>query len=146
MFKLSYFMKAVLFTLLTCLIFPQIYGQSEVGIGVVSINFDENTKVGFYESSELKVKLKTVEFFNDASINSVSIRDLESHKDWLNPESMWLDHYQFIFRCKTIQTDCFEVYVSDSETLAKEIKLSTPFDLLLSSSKPRKKLTIVTLC
>jgi len=93
------------------------FGQNEIGLGIVSINFDDKTHIEFYESSDLNKTLKTVDFFDDESINSWNIKNLESHKDWLQPESMWLDYGQFKFRCKTKQTDCFEVYVSESQTM-----------------------------
>lgn len=94
-----------------------IFGQSEVGIGIVSINFDDKTIIEFYETSDLTKRLKIVEFFNDESIKSWNIKNLESHKGWLKPESMWLDYGQFKFRCKTKIENCFEVYVSDTKTM-----------------------------
>jgi hypothetical protein len=93
------------------------FAQSKLGIGLVSIDFDDKTKIEFYESSDMKKVLKTIEFFNDESINSWNIKDLKSHQNWLQPESLWLDYYQFTFRAKTIHTDCYEVYVSDNRTM-----------------------------
>ena len=90
---------------------------SEIGIGIISIKFDDKTKIDFYETHELKNKLKTVEFFNDESINSWNIKNLTSHKEWLQPESMWLDYGQFRFRCKTKNTNCYEIYVSEFQTM-----------------------------
>ncbi|WP_405207191.1 hypothetical protein [Aquimarina sp. LLG6339-5] len=104
-------------TLFLAFISLTLFGQSEVGIGIVSINFDDKTKVEFYESSDLDNVLKTVEFFNDESIKSWNIKNIQSHKDWLKPESMWLDYGQFRFRCKTKKLDSFEIYVSESQTM-----------------------------
>jgi len=103
------------------------FGQSEIGIGIVSINFDENTKIEFYENIDLKKKLKTVEFFNDESINSWNIKNLENHKNWLQPESMWLDYGLFKFRCKTKKKDRYEVYVSGSQTMWIKVKNYTDY-------------------
>ena len=104
------------------------FGQSEIGLGIVSINFDDKTKIEFYETSDLNKSLKTIEFFNDESIKSWNIKDLESHKDWLQPESIWLDYGQFKFRCKTKHSDCFEVYVSETQTMWIEKKDFTEFE------------------
>ncbi len=93
------------------------FSQSELGIGIVSINFNDKTVIDFYESSDLDKKVKTIEFFDDKSINSWNIKNLKSHQNWLQPESLWLDYYQFTFRVKTKSTDCFEVYVSDNKTM-----------------------------
>lgn len=110
-------MKTVILFLFFTLTFLTSFGQKEVGIGVVSINFDDKTLIEFYETSDLTKKLKIVEFFNDKSINSWNIKNLENHKDWLVPESMWLDYGQFRFRCKTKMGNCFEIYVSDTKTM-----------------------------
>lgn len=109
------------------LIFLTSFGQSEIGIGIVSINFDDKTKIEFYDTSDLNKSLKTVEFFNDESIKSWNIKNLDNHKDWLKPESMWLDYGQFRFRCKTKESNCYEVYVSESKTMWIENKDFTEF-------------------
>lgn len=94
------------------------FGQSPLGIGLVKIAFDDKTVIDFYDSPEFSNKLKTIEFFNDKAINSWNIKNLENHqKDWLSPETLWLDYSQFTFRCKTKIEDCFEVYVSDTKTM-----------------------------
>ena len=93
------------------------FGQSEIGIGVVSIHFDDTTKIEFYETSELNKSSRTIEFFNDESIKGWNIKNLESHKEWLKPESMWLDYGQFRFRCKTKKEGSFEVYITESQTM-----------------------------
>ena len=93
------------------------FSQNELGIGILSINFDDKTVIDFYESSDLNKKVKTIEFFDDKSINSWNIKDLENHQKWLQPESLWLDYHQFSFRTKTKNTDCFEIYVSNNKTM-----------------------------
>jgi|GEM_PF-2812445 len=90
----------IVFNLVSLISFP----QSELGIGIVSINFDDKTVIDFYESSDLNEKVKTIEFFDDKSINSWNIKDLENHQKWLQPESLWLDYHQFSFRT------CFDPY------------------------------------
>ena len=109
-------MKIIL-TLFFSLTLLTAFAQSKLGIGIVSIDFNDETRIDFYESSDLTKILKTVEFFNDESINSWNIRNLNSHRNWLQPESLWLDYHQFMFRVKTENIDCFEVYVSDYKTM-----------------------------
>ena len=92
--------------------------QSPLGIGLVKIEFDDKTVIDFFDSPEFSNKLKTIEFFNDKSINSWNIKDLDIHKkEWLSPETLWLDYSQFSFRCKTKIEDCYEIYVSDTKTM-----------------------------
>lgn len=99
------------------LIFLTSFGQKEIGIGIVSVNFDDKTVIEFYKSSDLINNIETVEFFNDESIKSWNIKELENHKEWLSPESMWLDYGQFRFRCKTKMDTCFEIYVNETQTM-----------------------------
>ena len=111
------------------LVFTQFlcHSQGEIGIGVLSVKFDEQTKINFYQTSELEKKLHTIEFFEDESINSLNIRNLNEHKKWLQPESLWLDYYHFNFRVKSKKPDCYEVYVSDKQTMWIENKEFTDF-------------------
>jgi hypothetical protein len=103
------------------------YSQAEIGIGIISINFNEETVVDFYETQELQEKVQTLEFFNDEKTNSVSVKNIELHKKWLLPETFWLDYYQFNFRVKSKNENCYEVYVSDNRTMWIEKKEFTEF-------------------
>jgi hypothetical protein len=109
-------MKFIL-TIILALSFSNAFGQGEIGIGIVSIEIGQTPTIRFYESHQFETEIKKVELFQDESIKSINIKNLESHRDWLNPESLWLDYGQFRFRCKAKNADCFEVYVSDSKTL-----------------------------
>ena len=88
-----------------------LWGQADLGCGLVSINFDDNTVLHFYASQEGTLPAKTIEFFNDKSINVWNIRDLDKQKEWLKPEVLWLDYSSFVFICKTLTNDWFEVIV-----------------------------------
>jgi hypothetical protein len=103
------------------------YSQSEIGIGIVSINFNEETVIDFYDTQELQKKIQTLEFFNDNKINRISLKNLELHREWLQPETFWLDYYQFNFRVKSNNENCYEVYVSDNRTMWIENKEFTQF-------------------
>ncbi len=92
--------------------------QTELGIGTVSINFDEKTTLHFYTSPNDKEPKRTVQFFNDTTINSWNIRDLDKQK-WLAPEVLWLDYSSFVFRCLTVKDNWLKVIVNNltAETL-----------------------------
>jgi hypothetical protein len=90
-----------------------------LGIGLVAINFDDKTTLFFYTTPNDNEPKKTLQFFNDLSIHSWNIRDLEEHEDWLNPEIMRIDYSQFVFRCLTAKDSWLEVMVNNEtgETL-----------------------------
>jgi hypothetical protein len=88
-----------------------LYGQSDLGIGLVSINFDDKTVLNFYESQIATTPTKTIEFFDDN--NYWNIRDLDKQKQWLNPEVLWLEYNSFIFRCKSLADDWVEIIVNN---------------------------------
>lgn len=99
-----------------------LYAQADIGMGIVSINFNAETVIDFYKSPDLQVKMKSLEFFDDKKINSINIKNLDLHKEWLQPETLWLDYYQFNFRVKSKYENCYEVYVSDNRTMWIENK------------------------
>jgi hypothetical protein len=89
------------------------YSQDRVGNGIVSIKFNDKTVVRFYELATSSKPVKTVEFFNDESIDSYNIKNLKEQQKWLKPESLWLDYYQFQFRCLGEQNGRYEVIVNN---------------------------------
>lgn len=120
-------MKTTLLVIFFLVTIVDCYGQDEIGIGIVSISFDDKTVIKFFESSDLENEIQKIEFFNDESINSWNIKNLKTKMKWLQPESLWLDYGQFIFRCKTQTKHCYEVYVSDSKTMWIRKELFTDF-------------------
>jgi hypothetical protein len=87
--------------------------QTDLGIGLVSITFDEKTTLHFYSAPNDEQPTATLQFFDDHKINSISIRDLEKHEVWLKPEVLGLDYLSFIFRCSTIENNWMEVIVNN---------------------------------
>lgn len=87
--------------------------QTDLGIGIVSINFNDKTIIHFYEKPTDRQPTKTIEFFNDKSINSWNIKNLETERKWLKPEVLWLDYSSFNFRCKSKSNIWFEVIVNN---------------------------------
>jgi hypothetical protein len=107
-----FFMKVwttiLLFTILT-----KAYAQVPLGTGIVRIEFDANTIVDFYQRPTDKLFSKRVEFFNDKTIDSWNIKNLENERTWLKPEIIWLDYSQFNFRCISTKGDWLEVIVNN---------------------------------
>ena len=93
--------------------------QTDLGIGLVSINFDDKTVLHFFTSPNDKLPKRTIQFFNDPEINSWNIRNLIKQKEWLKPELLWLDYSSFIFRYLEIKDDWLKVIVNNEngETL-----------------------------
>lgn len=102
--------------------------NTELGLGLVSINFDDKTILHFFSSPYEKEPIRTIQFFNDLTINSWNIRNLEEHRKWLKPELLWLDYSSFVFRCLTVQENWLKVIVNNEtgETLwLKKSELTT---------------------
>jgi len=91
------------------------WAQSSLGVGLVSIDFNDKTVLSFYTDTTDKKPTKTVEFFNDKSIDSWNIRNLNTQKQWLNPEVLWLDYNSFVFRCK-MQTNGWYAVIVNNQT------------------------------
>jgi hypothetical protein len=87
--------------------------SQDIGIGIISLNFDDKTTLNFYSAPNDKVPIKTIEFFNDQSINSWNIKELNKQKEWLKPEVLWLDYSQFVLRCLTVQENWLQVIVNN---------------------------------
>ncbi|QTY27906.1 hypothetical protein [Flavobacterium sp. CS20] len=91
----------------------QVWSQTDLGIGLVSINFDDKTVLKFYSDTLESKPEKIVEFFNDKTINSWNIKDLKKQQEWLKPEILWLDYFEFTFRCLTPTDKWIEVIVNN---------------------------------
>lgn len=103
-------------TLLTNILFlltTNLWSQTDLGIGLVAINFDDKTILHFYYNPDDKQPAKTIEFFNDQTINSWNIRHLEKNKEWLKPEILWLDYSSFVFRCLKVKDNWLKIIVNN---------------------------------
>jgi hypothetical protein len=90
-----------------------LWGQTDLGVGLVSANFNDTTVLHLYASQADKQPAKTIEFFHDKTTNSLNIRDLDKHKQWLKPECLWLDYSSLIFRCKSQTNDWYKLIVNN---------------------------------
>lgn len=129
----------------------QVWSQTDLGIGLVSIDFDDKTVLEFYSDTLESEPVKVVEFFDDRTINSWNIKDLGKQKEWLKPEVLWLDYSAFTFRCLTRTDNWFEIIVNNEngkdywlkqteETKLKnwEEYLTDMFGVARLSSSPQK--------
>ncbi|MCB0495062.1 MAG: hypothetical protein KDC79_02910 [Cyclobacteriaceae bacterium] len=89
--------------------------QKELGIGFVKINFEENSVLKFYQIPNSNKPIKTIEFFNDKKINSISIRNLEEQNKWFSPASIWLDYYDLRLRAIEKKNDWIRVVVNEKD-------------------------------
>jgi hypothetical protein len=125
----KFFMR-VWTTILLLTIWTVGYGQVTLGTGIVKIEFNEKTVVDFYKKPADKVQFKRIEFFDDKSINSWNIKNLEKEKAWLKPEVLWLDYSQFNFRCKSTNGDWLELIVNNDNGQTYWIKKNTTIKFL----------------
>jgi hypothetical protein len=56
------------------------FSEIPLGIGIVRIQFEDKTIINFYKNPEDKSYSKQIEFFNDATINSFNIRNLDKER------------------------------------------------------------------
>ena len=91
----------------------QVWSQTDLGIGLVSIDFDDKTVLEFYSDTLAEEPEKVIEFFDDRTINSWNIKDLEKQKEWLNPEVLWLDYFAFTFRYLTKTENWFQLIINN---------------------------------
>lgn len=112
----------MLLTSIIILLTTNLWSQTDLGIGLVSINFDDKTILHFYSNPDVRQPTKTIEFFEDKSINGWNIRALEQQKKWLNPEVLWLDYSSFVFRCLAVKDNWFKVIVNNEDGSALWLK------------------------
>lgn len=93
----------------------QVWSQTDLGIGLVSIDFDDKTVLEFYADTLTTEPKKVIEFFDDRTVNSWNIKDLKKQREWLKPEVLWLDYFAFTFRCLTKSDKWFEI-IANNET------------------------------
>jgi len=89
--------------------------KTELGIGVIVIDFSENTVVEFYDSPELNLKpVKSIMFYDD-HVNQVwKIKNMETHKSWLKPEAYNPLYDLLAFRCISKKDGWIEVMVNNN--------------------------------
>ncbi len=91
--------------------FNQSYGQKILGEGMINIGFNANTIVNFYDSPDSSATVKVIEFFDDETINSWNIKDLENHRKWTNA-IISIDYSIFEFQYTQIVDDYIEIVVN----------------------------------
>ncbi|WP_426485653.1 hypothetical protein [Flavobacterium sp. 2] len=112
-------LKLTLFFLILSI---SIFAQTNLGIGLISIKFNDKTVLPFYSSMNDKEPIKTIRFFNDKSINSWNIKDLKNEQKWLKPEVLWIDYNFFVFRCEKQENEWFKIIVNNESGKSLWIK------------------------
>jgi len=90
-----------------------LWSQTNLGVGLVSINFDDKTTLYFYNDTTDQEPSKIINFFNDQTINSLNIKNIDKIQEWLKPEVLWLDYSSFIFRCLKKEKKWFQVITNN---------------------------------
>jgi hypothetical protein len=109
-------------TIFLLILLTNSYGQLPLGTGIVKIEFNDKTVVDFYKKPTDKTPYKRIEFFEDKTINSWNIKNLETERVWLNPEVLWLDYFQFNFRCKATAPGWLELIVNNENGMTLWVK------------------------
>lgn len=99
------------------------------GIGIAKVDFDSSTVIHFYSSLKDDHPAKTVEFYNDKTVNSWRIKRLEEHRKWLLI-SMNLDYSIFEFQYITEKDGWLEVIVDPETSNTFWIKKSDKIEAL----------------
>lgn len=87
--------------------------QADLGVGLVSVDFNDSTVLEFYSDTLNNEPIHIIEFFDDRSTNSWNIKDLPKQKKWLKPELLWLDYSTLNFRCRSISYNWLELIVNN---------------------------------
>jgi hypothetical protein len=98
--------------------------SQELGIGIVKIEFNQNTVLEFFESPNSNRSFRRIEFYDDTTIHSFAIKNFNGIKRWLKPEILWTDYSQLGFRCKCFTKDWLEVVINNDDGSALWIKKS----------------------
>ncbi len=114
--------KKSFFIIVLVIIASKVQAQTTLGIGIVSIAFDAQTRLAFYVDSLDKKPVRVLRFYNNPEIDAVSIVDLEKQRKWLKPEMMWLDYHVLNFRVLADSGRWFKVIVNNENGLAFWIK------------------------
>jgi hypothetical protein len=118
-------MKKLFVFLFALAIWNFVAAKTEVGIGIVLIDFDENTKVDFYASPLADVKpVKTLSFFDDHVHQVWKIKNYEEHKSWLKPEAYNPLYDLLAFRCVENKDGWMRVIVNNNSGLTYWLKES----------------------
>jgi len=100
------------------------WAQSDLGIGVISINFKDKDILSFYLNTQDSQPLRKIEFFNDPTINSLNILNLKKNKLWLKPEVLEIDNSSLILRCVETNDQWLKVIVNNQSNSTLWIKRS----------------------
>ncbi len=87
--------------------------QSDPGPGFVFIHFDDKTVLDLYNDTTDHSPAKSIEFFNDPTIYSWNIKNIDQQTEWLKPEALWLEYDLFVFKCARLENNWFRIITNN---------------------------------
>jgi hypothetical protein len=90
-----------------------VYSQEILGVGLIKIQFDDKPVIDFYKKPTDDVFRHRIQFYRDSISKGLRIKDFDEVSHWLKPEVLWLDDFQFNFRCKSVKEGWYEVVVNN---------------------------------
>lgn len=135
----------LIFFYLACYSFTiQAKKAAQLGMGVAVFNFDSTTVINFYKDTTDKNPEKQIEFFEDTSINSYNIRNLESYQaTWLKPEALWIDYSFLNFRIEYISKNWIHLFVNNETGYCLWVKKSKLCEIKSWERYLRENVTVV---
>jgi hypothetical protein len=98
------------------------------GTGIISVNIEKLPTINFYKNKNDNHISNTIEVFDDETIKSYNIRNLDSISiTWFKPMHVYLDYFIFDFQCSVFDKDWIQVVVNEDTNLKYWIKNSTVF-------------------
>ncbi len=109
------------------------YNGTIKGAGLVSFLFDDKSHFPFYKDKGDVKPLTEIQFFNDNSINSVNIVNIDSlRKTWFNPYVIDLDYSMLILQCVKVDDRWCKLIVNECNGECLWIKLNEKTTAFLS--------------
>jgi hypothetical protein len=84
--------------------------EPELGHGIIEVNIDETKEIKVFKNKGDKEPERIIRLVNQ---NGDIVIEENDYTKWLQPESVWLDYSQFLFRFTKIEDDWIQVIVNN---------------------------------
>jgi hypothetical protein len=84
--------------------------EPELGHGIIEVNIDETKEIKVFKNKGDKEPERIPRLVNQ---NGDIVIEENDYTKWLQPESVWLDYSQFLFRFTKIEDDWIQVIVNN---------------------------------
>lgn len=123
------FYKQILILFISLIPFKVLSQNVEIkGTGIISVDIEKLPTIYFYENKNDNHFDKTIEVFDDKTINSYNIKNLDSiNTTWFKPLHVHLDYFIFDFQCSDYGEDWIQVVVNEETNLKYWIRNTTVF-------------------